>query len=372
MPEESGFQAFTAEDFEALSSKGAGQGAGAVSPPPPEPSGDFALIEFEEEALISEDLEGGETQAEEERTKLAETFSSESFVREDSLLTNAEAYAASIRDEADTYRQGLVGKTEDLNREAERIRKEAEHLKTRAEEERSSAIQAAESEVQSIRDAAYQEGFESGLEQGTQQRYAETEVLGLQVVEVIEQLRTLRQTVRQQGEEELVRLTQNLTRQVVMEELAVNPKVIENLARSALKEVEEHGKIHLYLHPQDYEFLLNSETDLERYLGEEQTLTIRASLDATPGSILVEGDETSVEFTFQNQLERLDRILVDHLSEQHARMHEVEMDAYDFTPRSADSQTPAEAPSSSPAATESSAEADSATSVPEAESSTPA
>ncbi|HIF67943.1 MAG TPA: hypothetical protein EYQ29_01190, partial [Candidatus Lambdaproteobacteria bacterium] len=83
------------------------------------------------------------------------------------------------------------------------------------------------------------------MEQGTQQRYAETEVLGLQVVEVIEQLRTLRQTVRQQGEEELVRLTQNLTRQVVMEELAVNPKVIENLARSALKEVEEHGKIHL-------------------------------------------------------------------------------------------------------------------------------
>ena len=372
MPEESGFQAFTAEDFEALSSKGAGQGAGAVSPPPPEPSGDFALIEFEEEALISEDLEGGETQAEEERTKLAETFSSESFVREDSLLTNAEAYAASIRDEADTYRQGLVGKTEDLNREAERIRKEAEHLKTRAEEERSSAIQAAESEVQSIRDAAYQEGFESGLEQGTQQRYAETEVLGLQVVEVIEQLRTLRQTVRQQGEEELVRLTQNLTRQVVMEELAVNPKVIENLARSALKEVEEHGKIHLYLHPQDYEFLLNSETDLERYLGEEQTLTIRASLDATPGSILVEGDETSVEFTFQNQLERLDHMLVEHLSEQHARMHEVEMDAYDFTPRSADAQTPAEAPSSSPAATESSTEADSATSVPEAESSTPA
>ena len=83
-------------------------------------------------------------------------------------------------------------------------------------------------------------------------------------------------------------------------------------------------------------------------------------------------NETSVEFTFQNQLERLDRMLEEHLSEQHARMHEVEMDAYDFTPRSADSQTPAEAPSSSPAATESSTEADSATSVPEAESSTPA
>lgn len=350
MPEESGFQAFTAEDFEALSSQ-QGEAAPSEAPAnPPEASEGFALIEFEEESLISEDLEGSETQAEEERVKLAETFSSESFVREDSLLTNAEAYAASIRDEAESYKQDLVGETEDLNREAERLRKEAESVKARAEEERLSVIQTAESEVQSIRDNAYQEGFESGLEQGAQQRYAETESLGQQVVELIEQLRTLRQVIRQQGEEELVRLAQNLTRQVVMEELAVNPKVVENLARAALKEVEEHGKIHLYLHPQDYEFLLSSETDLERYLGEEQTLVVRASLDATPGSILVEGDETSVHFTFQNQLERLDRMLEEHLSEQHARMHEVEMDAYDFSPRSPDAEASAEGSASAPAA----------------------
>ena len=372
MPEDSAFRPFTAEDFEAFSSKGSGESSGTAPAPSTEPTGEFALIEFQEEPLVSEELEGGESQAGEERIKLAEAFSNESFVREDSLLTNAEAYAAAIRDQAETYRQELVGQTEDIGRETERLRKEAEHIKSRAEKEQTSIMQAAETEAQTIRDTAYQAGFEAGLEKGAQQRYAETEVLGQQVIKLIEQLRTLRQVMRQQGEEELVRLAQNLTRQVVMEELDVNPKVLENLTRSALKEVEEHGKIHLYLHPQDYEFLLNSEADLERYLGEEQTLVIKASLDATPGSILVEGDETSVHFTFQNQLERLDRMLEEHLSEQHARMHEVDMDAYDLTPSPPESETPAAEPSPPSSEAESASEADSAAALPEESVSSPA
>ena len=60
--------------------------------------------------------------------------------------------------------------------------------------------------------------------------------------------------------------------------------------------------------------------------------------------------ETSVHFTFQQQLERLDRMLEEHLSEQHARMHEVEMDAYDFSPRSPDAEASVEESASAPAA----------------------
>ena len=65
----------------------------------------------------------------------------------------------------------------------------------------------------------------------------------------------------------------------------------------------------MYLHPDDYEFLLKSRADLERYLNEEQTLVLRQNPELKPGSIYVESDEEIISRSIEDQFDKLEETL---------------------------------------------------------------
>ena len=67
-------------------------------------------------------------------------------------------------------------------------------------------IDEARAEVQGIKDEAFKEGFEKGLQEGIEKRYTEAAPLVERVEEVLGQLANLRQIVRFQGEQELVQM----------------------------------------------------------------------------------------------------------------------------------------------------------------------
>jgi hypothetical protein len=67
------------------------------------------------------------------------------------------------------------------------------------------------------------------------------------------------------------------------------------------------------------------------YLKEEQSLIIKSDSDASPGSIHMESDEEVINFHFQKRFEELEELLSDELSERHARLEEVDMEAYDYS-----------------------------------------
>ena len=163
-----------------------------------------------------------------------------------------------------------------------------------------------------------------------QQRYDEVEPLAQQVNKILEQLDSLRKVVRFRAEEELVKLALQISKNIVAEEIKLNQEVIKNIVQAALHETEVQGKIYLYLHPDDYEFLLKSKTELERYLSEEQNLVIRQNPEMPPGSINVESDEEIISRSIEEQFKLIEDNLNEQIENRQAHLNEVDIDDHDF------------------------------------------
>ena len=289
--------------------------------------GDFAGYASE----ASAELKDGKSDL--EKIRLSKDFKTAEFFRENSLLTNAEDFAETIRDGAKLYKTQLLAKIEEQATDTERIHQKTVAGNQEADEERNKLLSATEDKVNEIKNEAFNEGFEAGRLEGMQKRYDEAERLVLQVNSVLEQLNSLRQVVRFQAEVELVELALRIAKNIVAEEIKIPNDVIKNIVQAALHETEVQGKIYVYLHPDDYEFLLKSKADLERYLSDEQTLAIRQNPEMKPGSIYVESDEEIISRSIEDQFNKLEKTLAKQKENRHAHLSEVDIDAHDFSIR---------------------------------------
>lgn len=296
----------------------------------------FKPVTFNEEGEVSDSLADNSVEQDiiksnAEKIRLSTDFKNTEFFQENSLLTNAEEFAESVIDGAKLYKTQLLVKIEEQLTDTKRIHQKTVAENKVAEEQRIELLSVAENEVKEIENKAFEDGFEAGRLQGLQQRYDEAGPLVSQVNSVLKQLNSLRQVVRFQAEEELVSLSLQIAKNVVAEEIKLNRDVIKNIVQTALHETDVQGKIFVYLHPDDYEFLLKSKVDLERYLSEEQTLLLRQNPDMEPGSIYVESDEEIISRSLDDQFEKLEKSLSEQVENRHAHLKEVEIEAYDFS-----------------------------------------
>ncbi|MBF0237683.1 MAG: hypothetical protein HQM12_08275 [SAR324 cluster bacterium] len=266
-----------------------------------------------------------------EKIILAENFRVGEFIPEASLLSNAEQYAKSIREGAEIYAERMKIAAEEKYAQAEQVKLDADAIKRAADHDRTRLLKETEMEVEKIRKKAYEDGFRQGQIEGLNQRYVEAEPQIQQLEALFDQLKNLRQVIRFQSEQELVQLAVLTAKNVVMEELTVNPDVLYNILRAALKEIEALGKIRVFLNPEDYDFIEKAQAQLQNYLNEEQTLMIKPSVDVAPGTLLIETDENIINYAFEKQFAAVEDALSRKLAERHSRLNEVDMDAYDFS-----------------------------------------
>ena len=283
------------------------------------------------EADVATGLADKRTEA--EKIRLSKNFRTSNFFQENSLLTNAENFAENIIDGANLYKTELLTKIEEKANDTERIHQNTITKNLAAKEEREKLLSEAEKKVVEIKKSSFNEGFEAGRLEGIQKRYDEAEQLVFQVNSVLTQLSNLRQAVRFQAEKELVHLALQISKKVVAEEIKLSNDVIKNIVQAALNETDIQGKIFLYLHPDDYEFLLNSKADLERHLNNEQSLVLRQDPKMNPGSIYVESDEEVISRSIEDQFEKLEDSLTEQIKNRHAHLSEVDMDNHNFSIR---------------------------------------
>jgi hypothetical protein len=139
-----------------------------------------------------------------------------------------------------------------------------------------------------------------------------------------------------------VKLALQIAKNVVIEEIKLNNSVIKNIVQAALQETEVQGKIYLFLHPDDYEFLVESKSDLERYLSDEQSLVLRKNPKMKVGSIYVESDEEIISRSIEGQFDRLEESLTEQIENRHSHLTEVDIDSHDFSIESLSGKTDVE------------------------------
>ena len=116
-------------------------------------------------------------------------------------------------------------------------------------------------------------------------------------------------------EKDGVRLALLIARKILRTELKINKQAVMRLLATTLSKLEGKGTFHIWLNPQDHEFLLAARPTLERYLDDSQTLALRAKPDIEPGNVLVETDREVIDLSFESQFYHLDRSFRQTLAE---------------------------------------------------------
>lgn len=247
-------------------------------------------------------------------------FASLKFQRENTLLTNAESYAASIREEAQLYVRQLRSEVDALNAEAEKRYEEAEQVKAAAQADAERVLAEAQTEVEQIREQARQEGYDAGHEEGMQRRYEEAAPMLERLDAVLREISLFRKRVAFYTEKDGVRMALLIAKKVLQAELKINKQVVARLLASTLAKLQGKGTFRVWLNPDDYQFIAAARPALERYLDEEQALTLRAKPDLRPGNVLIETDREMIDLTFSSQFYHLEQQLSQTLAERESVM----------------------------------------------------
>jgi flagellar assembly protein FliH len=242
-------------------------------------------------------------------------FAALKFQRETTLLTNADAFAASIRQEAELYVKQIRAEVDLLNSQAEARYAEAQRAKEQADADGAQALADVNAQVEAIRREAYQDGFDAGHEEGLRKRYEEAGVFLRNMERILDEISRFRRRVAFHVEKDSIRIAVLLAKKILRQELTVNKKAALQLLAKTLADLEGTGTFRVWLNPEDYRFAGAARPQLEKFLGEGQTLTLRAKPDLPLGSVLIESDREVIDLTLAAQFHHLDHLLTQALNE---------------------------------------------------------
>lgn len=242
-------------------------------------------------------------------------FAAMKFLRENTLLSNAEKYAASVREEAELYVAQMRREVDRLNAEAEERYAEAERVKAEAEEQAEQVIAQARETTEDIREQARQEGREEGRAEGRRQRYEEAAPHLAHLEGILAELEQYRRQVAYYVEKDSVRLAVLMAKKILQQELRIDRKALWALLARTLAGMKEQGRFKVWVNPADHEFALAAHPSLSKYLGEDQTLSFRASPDVGAGNLQIETDREVIDLGIQSQFHYVEQALDQALAE---------------------------------------------------------
>jgi flagellar assembly protein FliH len=149
----------------------------------------------------------------------------------------------------------------------------------------------------------YAQGERAGVEAGNRRGDAMVRRLG----ETLEELASLRQTLLQQSERQLVQLALALARRIVRREIAADEELLMALARVALDKLGEAGPAAIRLHPDD--FARAAPRGAERWAAAH--VTVVADPAVSRGGCRVESPFGFVDASIDAQFQELARALLD-------------------------------------------------------------
>ena len=148
--------------------------------------------------------------------------------------------------------------------EMERKRIEDELRKKQKEiREAEERLQEVEGKKKEIEGVAHREGFNRGRVEGEEGGIREVKGKFNFLERLIEQIEKERKEIISSAEDEVVRLAFLVAKKIVGEEITLNPEVVVNVTKSAIKRVVEKERIKIKVNPGDWENLKKAEAELK-------------------------------------------------------------------------------------------------------------
>jgi len=157
---------------------------------------------------------------------------------------------------------------------------------------------------------AHHRGVEDGLRRGREEAAAEVKKALDQVAHTLDELAKVKRKLRQEAEQELVKLALAVARRILYRELSTDPSSIEGIVHAALQKLQQREVSRVRVNPGALAALRAA---LDRN-GSRSGLEIVADPGLATGAILFETSVGELDASIETQLQEIQRGFADRLA----------------------------------------------------------
>ncbi len=158
--------------------------------------------------------------------------------------------------------------------------------------------------IQELEREAYENGYEAGRRAGFEMGEKEALILVERLQEAIKNFEELRKKQFAKLEGEILDFSLTLAKKIIMTEITLNPNILANIVKEALKRLQNTGQVKIRIHPSLQAIFQKNEHPLE-----SEAVNIVFELDSKLplyGAEVIGSDEiilTDIDEQFKNLLE---------------------------------------------------------------------
>ena len=193
------------------------------------------------------------------------------------------------------------------------IVKEHRGLLDQEKEERESKILGEVSRrVETIKEQAYEEGFQEGVEAGKQdvfnQTKAESEdklnILG----EMINEVLVVKESIITNQKDEIYKLVRNLTKWIILRELKDDGEYITRLLEKLIVEAQTNSNLLIQVNQKQFDLMPEVLESVEAVLGKLDNVRVEVDYDISEQGIVIDSDNGIIKGTLEQQFSHLDKL----------------------------------------------------------------
>jgi flagellar assembly protein FliH len=164
--------------------------------------------------------------------------------------------------------------------------------------------------IDAVREQAFEEGFAAGVAQAQSQLDGPAGALAA----AADQLQALRTDAAASVEADAVDLALRIAEQAVGAAIAVDPELVVEAVRGALRRLVERDRVLILVNPDDLELVRDHVARLVGELGGIEHCEVQAERRVRPGGAIVRTSEGEVDATLETKLARAREVLEHELA----------------------------------------------------------
>jgi type III secretion protein L len=168
---------------------------------------------------------------------------------------------------------------------------EASELLSTVRREALAFTQQSAKEAETIKEAAFQEGFQEGLVS-----------LNAHLLQLDKELQQIREDVQKR----ILPLSLKAAKKIIGEELKLHPDRIVDIVITSLKPVTQHRKVAIYVNSNDLEVLESRKADIKSIFEHLDSFALQARDDVLAGGCIIETEAGIINAQLENQWRALE------------------------------------------------------------------
>jgi flagellar assembly protein FliH len=163
--------------------------------------------------------------------------------------------------------------------------------------------------LKQIQEAAYQEAYELGLQEGRQEAFTNsTEEINKKLIHfsgLITNIEKYKTELFQYNESHIVQLAFHMAKRLAHSEIKANPEVVKDVIKSALEIAQSEENVTVHISPEQFDFLENLKKETSREFEFLKKVRLEPNPNLSIGGCIIETNYGEIDARFEERINKL-------------------------------------------------------------------